>query len=106
MKKTALMVSLLLLFTSTLIHANSRKAPEWDISEWINGQGVTLSELAGKVVVVEFFQLWCPGCKSYSTPDGAVGGKICHRDCLWQAGHAEHTYRIRRTRLSNYTASA
>ena len=25
-------------------------------------------ELKGKVVVVEFFQLWCPGCKSFSLP--------------------------------------
>jgi len=68
MKKTVMMLSLLLLFSSSLLQANSRKAPEWDISEWINGQGVTLSELAGKVVVVEFFQLWCPGCKSFSLP--------------------------------------
>ncbi|MCP4129235.1 MAG: TlpA family protein disulfide reductase [Gammaproteobacteria bacterium] len=29
---------------------------------------MTVSELAGKVVIVEFFQLWCPGCKSFSLP--------------------------------------
>ncbi|MCP4277713.1 MAG: TlpA family protein disulfide reductase [Gammaproteobacteria bacterium] len=68
MKKTVWTIFLLLLFVSTQIHANSRKAPEWDIAEWINGQGVTVSELAGKVVIVEFFQLWCPGCKSFSLP--------------------------------------
>lgn len=45
-----------------------QKAPEWDISEWINGKGVTLSELKGKVVVMEFFQLWCPGCNRFSIP--------------------------------------
>ncbi len=68
MKKTTLMISLLLLFTSTMIQAADRKAPEWDIAEWINGPGTSVSELGGKVVVVEFFQLWCPGCKSFSLP--------------------------------------
>jgi len=48
--------------------AQSRKAPEWVISEWINGPGVALSELRGKVIIVEFFQLWCPGCNSFSIP--------------------------------------
>lgn len=48
--------------------AKPRKAPEWVISQWINGPGVTLSELKGKVVIVEFFQLWCPGCNSFSIP--------------------------------------
>ncbi len=68
MKKIALLISLALLLSSSMLHANSRKAPEWDISEWINGQGVTLSQLGGKVVVVEFFQLWCPGCNNFSLP--------------------------------------
>ncbi len=68
MKKTVFMLSLLLLIASTLTHAADRKAPEWDIAEWINGPGTTVSELRGKVVVVEFFQLWCPGCKSFSLP--------------------------------------
>lgn len=48
--------------------AKPRKAPEWLISEWINGPGGTLSELRGKVVIVEFFQLWCPGCNRFSIP--------------------------------------
>lgn len=68
MKKAVLTICLLLLFTSSQIHSSSRKAPEWDIAEWVNGQGVTVSELSGKVVVVEFFQLWCPGCKAFSLP--------------------------------------
>ena len=48
--------------------AKARKAPEWVISEWINGPGIALSELKGKVVIVEFFQLWCPGCNAFSIP--------------------------------------
>ncbi len=45
-----------------------RVAPEWVISEWINGPESTLAELRGKVVVIEFFQLWCPGCNRFSIP--------------------------------------
>lgn len=45
-----------------------KEAPELVISEWINGKGTTLEDLKGKVVVLEFFQLWCPGCNSFSIP--------------------------------------
>ncbi len=48
--------------------AEPRKAPEWEVSEWINGDGVALSDLKGQVVIVEFFQLWCPGCNNFSIP--------------------------------------
>ena len=48
--------------------AGVRKAPDWLISQWINSPGVTLSELKGKVVIVEFFQLWCPGCNKFTIP--------------------------------------
>ncbi len=48
--------------------AGVRKAPDWLISEWINSPGVTLSELKGKVVIIEFFQLWCPGCNKFTIP--------------------------------------
>ncbi len=50
------------------IAADNRQAPEWDVSEWINGPGVSLKDLRGKVVIVEFFQLWCPGCNNFSIP--------------------------------------
>lgn len=45
-----------------------RPAPEWIISEWLNGKGTSLQALRGKVVVVDFFQLWCPGCNAFSIP--------------------------------------
>jgi hypothetical protein len=35
-----------------------RVAPEWNVSEWINSGVLSLSDLKGKVVVVDFFQLW------------------------------------------------
>ncbi|MCR4289971.1 MAG: TlpA family protein disulfide reductase [Candidatus Scalindua sp.] len=43
-------------------------APEWVISEWINSEGFTLSDMRGKVVIIDFFQLWCPGCNKFSVP--------------------------------------
>ncbi len=46
----------------------SLPAPEWEISQWFNSKGFKLSELKGKVVVIDFFQLWCPGCNSFSIP--------------------------------------
>ncbi len=44
------------------------QAPEWVISEWINSDGLTLAGLRGKVVVIDFFQLWCSGCNKFSGP--------------------------------------
>lgn len=44
------------------------KAPSWAIEEWVVGPATSLEALKGKVVVVDFFQLWCPGCNSFSIP--------------------------------------
>jgi thiol-disulfide isomerase/thioredoxin len=63
-----IIAAFILLSACSLVHAQQRKAPEWVISEWINGPGVTLNKLKGKVIIVEFFQLWCPGCNGFSIP--------------------------------------
>ena len=42
------------------------ESPEWDVSTWINGDPGPLRNQRGRVVVIEFFQLWCPGCKRFS----------------------------------------
>lgn len=65
------MLAALLLFTvgaPAQAATGHRKAPEWAISEWINAPGPTLAGLRGKVVVIDFFQLWCPGCNKFSIP--------------------------------------
>ncbi|MDA7946931.1 MAG: TlpA family protein disulfide reductase [Hyphomicrobiaceae bacterium] len=54
--------------SSALAAPSAKKAPQWEISEWINSDPISLSDLKGQVVVIDFFQLWCPGCKSFSIP--------------------------------------
>lgn len=64
-------IVVLLGFNMQLIYAqteNSPIAPEWVVSQWINSEPLKLSELKGKVVIIEFFQLWCPGCNRFSIP--------------------------------------
>lgn len=45
-----------------------RPAPDWVVSEWINGNPGALGQHRGKVVVIHFFQLWCPACNQFSLP--------------------------------------
>ncbi|MEM8687420.1 MAG: TlpA disulfide reductase family protein [Pseudomonadota bacterium] len=58
----------------------SRLAPMWEITEWLNGDGGNVDTLKGKVIIVDFFQLWCPGCNRFSGP------LMQH----WQEKFAEH----------------
>lgn len=51
-----------------LARQTPRRAPQWDISEWINGHGGNVDTLRGKVIVIDFFQLWCPVCIQFSIP--------------------------------------
>lgn len=59
-------------FASTVLAAphsmKPRKAPSWDISKWLNSDGGNIDAYKGKVVVIDFFQLWCPGCRKFSIP--------------------------------------
>ncbi|SMX48800.1 peroxiredoxin family protein [Maliponia aquimaris] len=44
-------------------------APELHVSQWFNtDRDITLASLRGKVVVVEAFQMLCPGCVSQGLP--------------------------------------
>lgn len=44
-------------------------APEFQTSAWLNSpKPVTLAGLLGKVVLVEAFQMLCPGCVSHGLP--------------------------------------
>jgi peroxiredoxin len=44
-------------------------APELKVSEWVNTpEPLTLASLRGRVVVLEAFQMLCPGCVSHGIP--------------------------------------
>ena len=45
-----------------------KQAPSLETEKWFNSSPLTLEDLKGNVVVIEFFQLWCPGCNKFSIP--------------------------------------
>lgn len=49
-----------------------RPAPPWQVDRWFNTpHPITLESLRGKVVVLEAFQMLCPGCVSHGLPQAA-----------------------------------
>jgi peroxiredoxin len=44
-------------------------APDLQVSEWVQGGPINLKDYQGKVVVVEVFQVNCPGCFVYGIPE-------------------------------------
>jgi len=45
------------------------QAPELMVSEWFNTKApLSLADLKGRVVVIEAFQMLCPGCVSHGLP--------------------------------------
>jgi len=55
-------------------------APEFQgIGHWLNGPPQALSQLRGKVVLVEFWATWCPPCRSTLQWLGEVKKKYADR---------------------------
>ncbi|MBM3658413.1 MAG: redoxin domain-containing protein [Actinobacteria bacterium] len=49
--------------------SSSRPAPPLEVSTWFNTQEpLSLEDLRGQVVVIEAFQMLCPGCVSHGLP--------------------------------------
>ena len=44
------------------------KAPLLSLSDWVQGEPTNFDQLTGKVVLVEVFQVNCPGCFLYALP--------------------------------------
>jgi thiol-disulfide isomerase/thioredoxin len=44
------------------------EAPEWETSEWLDGNPGKLADHRGRVVLIHFFQLWCPVSNTFSVP--------------------------------------
>lgn len=45
-----------------------QKAPQLKLSEWAQGKSTNLEQLLGQVVLINVFQVNCPGCFLYSLP--------------------------------------
>lgn len=44
------------------------KAPNLELSDWVQGEPTNIDQLLGDVIVVEVFQVNCPGCFLYGLP--------------------------------------
>lgn len=56
-------------------------APELQVAQWINTlTPVTLAGLRGKVVVVEAFQMLCPGCVMHGLPQAQRVQRAFHNE--------------------------
>jgi Peroxiredoxin len=50
-------------------HTPHLSAPEWEVERWFNArEPLNLESLRGKVVVLEAFQMLCPGCVMHGLP--------------------------------------
>lgn len=51
------------------MNAIDRLAPPWQVDRWFNtSRPLSLDALRGKVIVLEAFQMLCPGCVSHGLP--------------------------------------
>lgn len=59
----------------------SYPAPPLSVSEWLNtDKPLILEELLGRVVVIEAFQMLCPGCVSHGLPQAQRIARLFSRD--------------------------
>lgn len=43
-------------------------APDWEVSEWLNDSPGRIVAHRDKIVLINFFQMWCPGSQEFSIP--------------------------------------
>ncbi|QNN79536.1 redoxin domain-containing protein [Pseudoxanthomonas mexicana] len=54
------------------MNAMDRPAPPWQVDRWFNtSRALSLEALRGKVIVLEAFQMLCPGCVSHGLPQAS-----------------------------------
>lgn len=45
------------------------RLPDWSVDQWFNApKPISLADLRGKIVVIEAFQMLCPGCVEHGLP--------------------------------------
>jgi len=50
-----------------------KPAPDIQAENWVQGDPVNFSSLSGRVVLVEVFQVNCPGCFVHALPQPVTG---------------------------------
>ncbi|MBS0214108.1 MAG: TlpA family protein disulfide reductase [Proteobacteria bacterium] len=59
------------------------KPPAWQVREWLNADDPpSLQSLRGKVVLLEAFQMLCPGCVSHGIPQALRARQTFPEDAL------------------------
>ncbi len=61
MKKITLIISILLFSFAAFAQADKKDAPKFDVTS-IDGTNFKLEDLKGKVIVINFWGIWCPPC--------------------------------------------
>ena len=62
-------------------------APEWRVREWLNAEApLSLASLRGKVVLLEAFQMLCPGCVGHGIPQALRARQAFPEDALAVVG--------------------
>ncbi len=52
-----------------MVVAIGDKAPNLKVQKWVQGEPTNIDKLKGKVILVEVFQVNCPGCFLYGLPE-------------------------------------
>lgn len=62
---------------------NANLAPAWQVREWLNTDApLALADLRGRVVLLEAFQMLCPGCVSHGIPQAQRARQVFPEDAL------------------------
>ncbi|MCP9950920.1 redoxin domain-containing protein [Actinomadura madurae] len=55
-------------FVPSSVDKAATPAPPWTTTRWFNSDPLDLTDLRGRVVVLEAFQMLCPGCVGHALP--------------------------------------
>ena len=67
------------------------QAPEWDIADWTDGQARKLADLRGKVVLLDFWGVWCGPCISSIPAMKQLHEKYAERGVVFLGIHTAGT---------------